>query len=116
MLEPLGVPWLAAVLCEAHCTPCGEPVVVVGAVAAPPHGVARAQMQAAQANGCVAIGIAPGLTGGNTLDGVLDPGALGKLDGFDAVISWADDDTLRAMRRALAARALDLDGGGGVRD
>ena len=70
----------------------------------PDAGAARAQMQAARANGCLGIGIAPGLSGDTTLDGALDPGALTMLDGFDAVISWADDDTLRAMRRALAAR------------
>ena len=65
---------------------------------------AQVQMDTARDNGCVVIGIAPGLTGAATLDGVLDPAALGTLAGFDGVISWSDDETLRAMRQALAAR------------
>ncbi|MEM9146566.1 MAG: bifunctional proline dehydrogenase/L-glutamate gamma-semialdehyde dehydrogenase PutA [Pseudomonadota bacterium] len=38
------------------------------------------------------------------LDGMVDPAVLGELDGFDAVLSEAGGDALRALRQALAAR------------
>ncbi len=65
---------------------------------------AQAQMEAARAAGNAAIGIAPGLSGEDTLDGTLDPAALEKLSGFDAVALRGGADALRPFRAALAAR------------
>ncbi|MGR3463711.1 bifunctional proline dehydrogenase/L-glutamate gamma-semialdehyde dehydrogenase PutA [Limimaricola sp.] len=65
---------------------------------------AQAQMAAARAAGNAAIGIAPGLEGEDTLDGTLDPAALEKLDGFDAVALRGGTEALRPFRAALATR------------
>ncbi len=65
---------------------------------------AQAQIDAAHAAGCAAIGIAPGLEGPNTLDGTLDPEALERLSGFDAVAMRGGSEGLRPLRAALAAR------------
>ncbi|MDA5095318.1 bifunctional proline dehydrogenase/L-glutamate gamma-semialdehyde dehydrogenase PutA [Aliiroseovarius sp. KMU-50] len=65
---------------------------------------AREQAEIARAHGCTAVIVAPGATGDNAVDGTLDPATLATLTGFDAVIAWADDTTLRAMRKALADR------------
>ena len=59
-------------------------------------------------NGCAAVGVAPGLTGGACVDGVLNPQALAGLSDFDAVLCAGDDAVLRAMRVALAGRAGKL--------
>ncbi|MFY9211813.1 MAG: bifunctional proline dehydrogenase/L-glutamate gamma-semialdehyde dehydrogenase PutA [Aestuariivita sp.] len=69
---------------------------------------ARVQMRIAAANGCAAVGIAPGLSGSGCVDGQLDPTALGALDGFDAVICEAEDALLSAIRIALASRSGKL--------
>ena len=65
---------------------------------------AEAQIEAARAAGCAAIGIAPGLSGEGNLDGMLDPAALETLSGFDAVALRGGTETLRPLRQALAAR------------
>ena len=65
-------------------------------------------MRIAAANGCAAVGIAPGLSGSGCVDGQLDPTALGALDGFDAVICEAEDALLSAIRIALASRSGKL--------
>ncbi|MEO0654050.1 MAG: aldehyde dehydrogenase family protein, partial [Pseudomonadota bacterium] len=65
---------------------------------------ARAQMEIAQAHGCAAVGIAPGLAGAGTLSGLLDRSALAELTGFAAVALWSDHADLSAARVALAAR------------
>ena len=69
---------------------------------------ARQQMQIAAWNGCVAVGVAPGLAGDHCVDGTLNPQALAGLHGFDAVACEADDRTLQAMRIALAGRSGKL--------
>ena len=65
---------------------------------------ARQQAEAASACGCPALIICPGVTGNHALDGFLPREALARLQGFDAVALWSDDDDLRAARRALAQR------------
>ena len=65
---------------------------------------ARAQIETARAAGCATIGVAPGLSGEGNLDGTLDPAALEKLSGFDAVALRGGADALRPLRKALAAR------------
>jgi len=69
---------------------------------------ARAQMRIAQANGCAAIGVAPGLTGRDCVDGQLDVDALTYLRGVDAVACMASNANLRALRVALANRSGKL--------
>ncbi|WP_050929004.1 bifunctional proline dehydrogenase/L-glutamate gamma-semialdehyde dehydrogenase PutA [Aestuariivita boseongensis] len=70
--------------------------------------LARQQMAIAADNGCVAVGVAPGLSGPDCVDGVLNPQALAGLHGFDAVACEAEDDVLQAMRIALAGRSGKL--------
>ena len=65
---------------------------------------AQAQIEAAHAVGCAAVGIAPGLSGENNLDGTLDPAALEGLSGFDAVVLRGGAEALRPLRQALANR------------
>jgi RHH-type proline utilization regulon transcriptional repressor/proline dehydrogenase/delta 1-pyrroline-5-carboxylate dehydrogenase len=66
--------------------------------------LARQQMDVARSNGCTAIGIAPGLSGENVLDGHLATEALATLQGFDGVAFFGPDDALRTMRKVLAGR------------
>ena len=65
---------------------------------------ARVQMEIAQAHGCAAVGIAPGLEGAGTLSGSLERTALTELTGFAAVALWSNHADLSAARVALAAR------------
>lgn len=65
---------------------------------------ARAQAATAREHGCQPVVVAPGAVGGGEVDGVLNPDALQRLTGFDAVVSWAQTSQLRDMRQALAAR------------
>ncbi len=65
---------------------------------------AMAQAAAAWAAGCSAIAIAPGLDSVGTLDGIVDPAALERLTGFDAVAMRGNTEALRPLRQALAAR------------
>jgi RHH-type proline utilization regulon transcriptional repressor/proline dehydrogenase/delta 1-pyrroline-5-carboxylate dehydrogenase len=66
----------------------------------PSRDAAARQARDARAAGAVPLIVAPG----GALDGVIDHGALAEIAGIDAVLSYADADTLRAIRRALAAR------------
>lgn len=66
--------------------------------------VARQQMKAVIANGCQAVGVAPGLGGPAELDGLLPIEALGDLSGIDGVVSFGPDEDLVAMRKILATR------------
>ncbi|MBO6640415.1 MAG: bifunctional proline dehydrogenase/L-glutamate gamma-semialdehyde dehydrogenase PutA [Roseitalea sp.] len=65
---------------------------------------AREQARQAMATGCATLMVAPGATGANSVDGVLDPHDLTELDGFDAVAFWGEEATARAIRRALVGR------------
>ncbi|MEM6490885.1 MAG: bifunctional proline dehydrogenase/L-glutamate gamma-semialdehyde dehydrogenase PutA, partial [Pseudomonadota bacterium] len=65
---------------------------------------AAAQARIAAENGCAAVTVAPGLNGASGVPGVLPASALTTLDGFDAVVSFAEDGALRPLRVALAAR------------
>ncbi|MFQ5567675.1 MAG: aldehyde dehydrogenase family protein, partial [Paracoccaceae bacterium] len=73
---------------------------------------AFAQADEALKAGNAALLVAPGASasvlrmGGSVaaLDGVLEPETLARIDGIDAVASYAGGATLRAVRRALAAR------------
>jgi RHH-type proline utilization regulon transcriptional repressor/proline dehydrogenase/delta 1-pyrroline-5-carboxylate dehydrogenase len=62
------------------------------------------QAKVASENGCTPVCIAPGLLPGEGIDGVLPPDTLSSLERFSAVICFADDRHLRAIRRALASR------------
>lgn len=66
--------------------------------------LAREQMRTALANGCSAIGIAPGLSGDTMLDGSLAPDVLAALSGIDGVAFFALDDQLSVVRQVLADR------------
>ena len=78
----------------------------------PTAGAALAQAGEALKAGNAVLLVAPGASapelerGGSVaaLDGVLEPAALARLEGFDAVASYAGGVALRAIRRALAAR------------
>ncbi|MCU4653712.1 bifunctional proline dehydrogenase/L-glutamate gamma-semialdehyde dehydrogenase PutA [Roseibacterium sp. SDUM158016] len=65
---------------------------------------ALAQAAQARAAGCPALAVTPGLAPGEGLDGTLDPGALTRLSGIDAVAYRGRDETARAFRVALASR------------
>ncbi len=69
---------------------------------------AREQARQANAAGCAAVAVAPGVsaTSGMTacVDGLLELRDLSNLRGVHAVMSWAQDDVQRAVRRALADR------------
>ncbi|MBM7067394.1 bifunctional proline dehydrogenase/L-glutamate gamma-semialdehyde dehydrogenase PutA [Actibacterium sp. 188UL27-1] len=56
------------------------------------------------ARGCAAVIVAPGAIGSHAVDGTLARDALARLNGFDGVALWSDDDDLRQVRRALAER------------
>jgi RHH-type proline utilization regulon transcriptional repressor/proline dehydrogenase/delta 1-pyrroline-5-carboxylate dehydrogenase len=78
----------------------------------PTPAAALAQADEALAAGNAALLVAPGVLasalkrGGSVaaLDGTLDPTSLAQLNGIDAVASYAAEETLRALRIALAAR------------
>ncbi|MDJ0609203.1 MAG: bifunctional proline dehydrogenase/L-glutamate gamma-semialdehyde dehydrogenase PutA [Kiloniellales bacterium] len=78
----------------------------------PTAAAARTQAEAALKAGNAALMVAPGASASEleadgaaaALDGVLEPAALAGLAGCDAVASQAGVATLRALRRALAAR------------
>ncbi|MEO1539449.1 MAG: bifunctional proline dehydrogenase/L-glutamate gamma-semialdehyde dehydrogenase PutA [Pseudomonadota bacterium] len=71
----------------------------------PGQGRALHQARVAEANGCRAVCVAPGLTPDEGIDGVLTADALTRLDGFAIVASAAPDEDLRPLRVALAARS-----------
>ena len=62
------------------------------------------QAQTAIAQGCAAIMIAAGLNPEDGFDGTLQTDALEVLSGFDGVVSYGDEATLRAYRVALSNR------------
>ena len=62
------------------------------------------QMTAVAELGCNSVGVAPGLTGPNTLSGFLDREALFELQGFAAVALWSTPDVLVSARKVLARR------------
>jgi RHH-type proline utilization regulon transcriptional repressor/proline dehydrogenase/delta 1-pyrroline-5-carboxylate dehydrogenase len=70
----------------------------------PTREAALIQKKIAEDNGCAAICIAPELDNDEGLSGVLEASALATLHGFDAVVSFADENTLRAYRKVLAER------------
>jgi RHH-type proline utilization regulon transcriptional repressor/proline dehydrogenase/delta 1-pyrroline-5-carboxylate dehydrogenase len=63
---------------------------------------AMAQALAARRAGCPALAVAPGVEDG--LDGALDLAALSTIKGIAGVALFADDETARRARKALAAR------------
>jgi RHH-type proline utilization regulon transcriptional repressor/proline dehydrogenase/delta 1-pyrroline-5-carboxylate dehydrogenase len=65
---------------------------------------AAIQAGTARRMGCPALMIAPGVDPQEGLNGFLPRETLRELSGIAVVALWADDDDLRAARRALAAR------------
>ncbi len=65
---------------------------------------AKRQMKIATSNGCVAVGVAPGLTGDNAVSGVLARSDLENLTDIDAVALWSDTDDLTTVRTHLSNR------------
>lgn len=65
---------------------------------------AMSQMQIANDMGCAAVGVAPNLSGENTVSGYLNRDALTQLDGFSAVALWSEKDDLIKAREAIAKR------------
>ncbi|MGB0440294.1 MAG: aldehyde dehydrogenase family protein, partial [Paracoccaceae bacterium] len=63
------------------------------------------QMRTVQAMGCGCVGVAPGLTGAGTCDGVLAAQSLARLEGIHLAVFWGTADQARAYRTALAARS-----------
>ncbi len=66
--------------------------------------LAEKQVEIAVANGCQAVVVAAGSAEIGGIDGVLAPGDLARLTGFDVVALWADTPDQRAARVALASR------------
>jgi len=65
---------------------------------------ARQQMDMLAKLGCNSVAVVPGVTGPNTISGYLPRESLTVLDGFDAVVLWAQKDDLISARKALAER------------
>jgi RHH-type proline utilization regulon transcriptional repressor/proline dehydrogenase/delta 1-pyrroline-5-carboxylate dehydrogenase len=65
---------------------------------------ARAQAEAAQKAGCTTMIIAEGATDAEGVSGAMPLRFLEGLQGFDAVVLWADDAALREARSAMAKR------------
>lgn len=65
---------------------------------------ARQQMDMLAKLGCNSVAVAPGVTGPNTISGYLPRQSLTVLDGFAAVVLWAQKDDLISAREALAER------------
>lgn len=65
---------------------------------------ADVQAAAAESVNCQALRIAPGVTGENAIDGVLEPSTLKDLNGIDVVVLWSEGEDARAARTALADR------------
>ncbi len=66
---------------------------------------AAEQSRIARENGCLALQVATGAAGENTIAALLDRDHLATLSGFAVVALWGDDADLRAARLALAERA-----------
>jgi len=65
---------------------------------------AQSQAEAAKTAGCSTVIIAPGASPAEGLSGTMPLAYLEKLAGFDAVVLWADEASLRKARSALANR------------
>lgn len=65
---------------------------------------ANRQAAIARAHGCSPVIVSPQATGDATANGQIDPATLTELTGFAAVVFWAPELQLRAVRLALAAR------------
>lgn len=65
---------------------------------------AAEQANAAKSVNCQTLQIAPGASGKDAIDGMLDAEVLGDLIGFEGVVLWSDGDHARAIRAALADR------------
>ena len=65
---------------------------------------AALQMKQAEACGCTAISVVPGMTGKSSIDGCLDRKHLAALTGFDAVALWSTPEDINLARQALASR------------
>ena len=65
---------------------------------------ARKQMEIASEMGCAAVGVAPNLSGANTVAGYLNRAALSGLEGFSAVALWSEQGDLIKAREAIAKR------------
>ena len=65
---------------------------------------AKKQMQIANNMGCASVGVAPDLSGANTVAGYLNRAALSDLEGFSAVALWSDKIDLIKAREAIAQR------------
>ncbi len=65
---------------------------------------ARKQMEITSNLHCAAVGVAPDLSGVNTVNGYLDRAALSGLKGFSAVALWSEKSDLIKTREALAKR------------
>lgn len=64
----------------------------------------KQQMVIANQAGCNAVGVAPNLSGENTVTGFLNRDALRTLHGFAAVALWSEISDLQQAKQALAAR------------
>ena len=64
----------------------------------PPAEQAEQQVAQAQALGCTALAVAPGVKDG--LDGCISTDVLKQIDGLEAVIAWSED--AAEIRKALA--------------
>lgn len=62
------------------------------------------QAKVARENGCSPVCVGPTLTDDEGVRGLLQAPALAELQGFEAVVCFADDTHLRQLRRALASR------------
>lgn len=62
------------------------------------------QAKTAQSQGCQTLSICPGAHGKHAISGWLNRADLSNLHGFDAIVLWAEDADLRAVRKALARR------------
>lgn len=65
---------------------------------------AKKQMEIAKDMDCASVGVAPDLTGANTVSGYLSRSALSELQGFAAVALWSGKGDLVAAREALSKR------------
>jgi len=62
------------------------------------------QAKVARENGCSPVCVSPGLTADEGVGGLLQAPVLAELQGFEAVVCFADDAHLRELRKALASR------------
>jgi RHH-type proline utilization regulon transcriptional repressor/proline dehydrogenase/delta 1-pyrroline-5-carboxylate dehydrogenase len=75
------------------------PILCLG----PGREAAMAQADAARAEGCPALAVAPGVADG--IDGTLDINGLDAIPGLAGVVYWGDEEGARLAREALARRS-----------